>query len=348
MHSTSSTQSWSLNTRVTTASATLAAVAALSFTALIPTVAAQPSVVEVDCDAGASLSAVVADAAPSTTIKVSGTCDESVLVPRTVNNIVIDGDGTAAVNGPDPSTPATGPASFTFFVEGQGITLQNLTITGGAHAVHLSGPASATILDNTITGSAGAIHLDKDSTGQIGGNTITGNLGYGINIQENSYARIGFTAPTRGHLPNTITGNDGPGIIVQQWSGAWISGNAITGNDGHGVEVDRGSHAEVHDNTFDSNAGDGIHVINGSGLNLGEEGTTVPSEVTGNHTNQTSLNGGVGIHCSTGGYVSGDLGTLTGAQGQTQFEQGCVNSLTGAADPVDNRTDLSSILLGSS
>lgn len=348
MHPVSSAPTWSPITRVVTAGATLAAAAALSLTALMPTAAAQLNVVEVDCDAGASLTQAVAEAAPSTTIQVSGTCDESVHVARSVNNIAITGDDTAIVNGPDSSTPATGPASFTFFVEGQGITLQNLTITGGAHAVHLSGPASATILDNTITGSAGAIHLDKDSTGQIGGNTITGNTGYGINIQENSYARIGFTAPTRGHLPNTIVDNDGPGIIVKQWSGAWISGNEISGNTGHGVEVDRGSHAEVYDNTIDNNTGDGIYVINGSGLNLGEEGTTVPSEVTGNRTDPASPNGGVGIRCSTGGYVSGHLGTLTGTQGKSQFEQGCVNSLTGAPEPTGSRMDLSSVPLGSS
>jgi parallel beta-helix repeat protein len=348
MHPVSSAPAWLPSTRVATTGAALAAAAALSLTTLIPAAAAQPGVVAVDCDAGTSLAQAVADAADGDTIEVSGTCDESVHVARSVNNITITGDGSATITGPDASTPPTGPASFTFFIEGQGITLQNLTITGGAHAIHLSGPASATILDNTITNSAGAIHLDKDSTAQIGGNTITNNLGYGINIQENSYARIGFTAPTRGHLPNTITDNQGPGIIVKQWSGAWISGNDITGNTGHGVEVDRGSHAEIYDNTINNNAGDGIRATNGSGTNLGEEGTTVPSPVTGNHTDPALPNGGVGVRCSTGGYVSGDPGTLTGAQGHSRFEQGCINSLTGAPEPTGNRADLSSVPLGSS
>lgn len=334
--------------RFTSALTALAASSILGLTALTPTTSAQPGAIEVDCDAGGSLASAVATASPSTTIQVSGSCNEAVWIPRTVDNIVIDGSGSASVNGPDSSTPATGPASFTFFVEGQGITLQNLTITGGAHAVHLSGPASATILNNTITGSAGAIHLDKDSTGQIGGNTISGNSNYGINVQENSYARIGFTAPTRGHLPNVIADNDGPGIIVKQWSAAWISGNDISGNTGHGVAIDRGSHAEVYDNAINDNAGDGIYVVNNSGLSVGNRGVEAPSTISGNHTDPASLNGGVGISCSTGGAVSGDRGTLAGAQGSVRFEQGCVNSLNGEAAPITPRGGLSSVALGSS
>ncbi|WP_373285091.1 right-handed parallel beta-helix repeat-containing protein [Corynebacterium marinum] len=180
------------------------------------------------------------------------------------------------------------------------MTLKGLTITGGAHAVHLSGPASATLVDNTIIDRAGAIHLDKDPTGQIGGNNITGNLGYGINIQENSYARIGFTAPTRGHLPDIIKDNQGPGIIVKQWSGAWISGNDISNNAGHGIQVDRSSTAEVSDNEISANAGDGINVANGSSANFDPINNEAPSQIKGNTTN--TPNRDYGMSCSTGGH----------------------------------------------
>lgn len=287
--------------------------------AVSPTAQATP--INIDCDAGDNLAQAVLDASDGDTIQVSGTCNEAVFIPRTSTNLTIDGGGTATVAGPDASAPPTGPASFTFFVEGSGLTLKGMTITGGAHAVHLSGPAFATILDNTITESGGAIHLDKDSTGQIGGNTIVNNVGYGINIQENSYARIGFTAPTRGHLPNVIKNNQGPGLIVKQWSGAWISGNEITDNAGHGIEVDRGSQAEIYDNVISNNAGDGIRATNGSGISFEPINSEAPTQVKGNVTNE--LNRDHGLTCSSGGYVAGERGSLNGTRGTELIDSTC-------------------------
>ncbi|AGF72178.1 right-handed parallel beta-helix repeat-containing protein [Corynebacterium halotolerans] len=323
--------------------APLLTIGTLAAVVLAPAVSAQ-STTAVNCSLGDSLSTAVAEAEPGTTIEVSSTCGESVHVPRTVHNLVIDGSGNATVQGPDASAPPTGPGSFTFFIEGQGITLQGLTINGGAHnGVHLSGPASATIVGNTITGTGGAIHLDKDSTAQIAGNTITDNLGYGINIQENSYSRIGFTAPTRGLNGNTITDNDGPGIVIKQWSTGWISGNTIADNQGDGVVIDRNSLGEVYDNTIEANTGDGIRVSNGSGLSLTPEGAEAPSQVAGNHTAPATLNGGTGISCTVGGYVSGATGTINGTGGTTYFTEGCVNSLTSASDIPGNGNQASSL-----
>lgn len=311
---------------------TVPAIALSVLVALSPSAAA--ATVNVDCSTESLAEAVLA-AADGTTLQVSGTCDEAVFVPRTSTNLTIDGGRTATVAGPDASAPPTGPASFTFFVEGTGLTLKGLNITGGAHAVHLSGPASATIVDNTITDSAGAIHLDKDSTGQIGGNTITGNLGYGINIQENSYARVGFTAPTRGHLPNIIKDNQGPGIIVKQWSGAWISGNEISENVGHGIQVDRSSTAEVYDNDISANVGDGINVANGSGANFDPINNEAPSQIKGNTTN--TPNRDYGLSCSIGGHVAGERGTLNGLKGAERIDGGCAND-RGAERPVFGMT----------
>lgn len=304
---------------------TAGAVAALTLAVGLPAATAQTTV-EVDCTAGDSLAAAVHVAIANTTIKLSGTCHEAIHIPRTTTGLTINGDGEAHVIGPAHDAPPTGPSSFTFFVEGQGVTLNKLKISGGAHAVHLSGPAFATITDNLITDSGGAIHLDKDSTGQIAGNEIRGNHGYGINLQENSYARIGFTAPTRGLNGNTITDNDGPGIVVKQWSTGWIAGNTITGNAGHGVWIDRNSLGEVYDNTIEGNTQDGIHVTQGSGLALNPEGKEAPSPVAGNRTSETARNGGWGIRCAVDGFVSGDPGTLNGTQGAALIGDGCTDN----------------------
>jgi parallel beta-helix repeat protein len=309
-----------------------AAVLALAAAPLVlaPTLdTAQAAQATVDCDAGGSLARAVSAATTGDTLVVRGTCEESVHVPRTIRHLTITGEDGATVVGPEATAAPTGPSAFTFFVEGEGVTLQNLEIRGGFHAVHLSGPSSATIVGNTITKSAGAIHLDKGSTAQIAGNTITGNVGYGINVQEDSYARIGFTAPTRGLVPNVVSGNEGDGIRIDRWSSAWVSGNEITGNGGTGVLVDRQSRAEVADNTIESNARDGIRVRTGSGVLLTPEGAESPTTVAGNRTAKGSPNRGAGLRCEADGYVSGDLGGLRGTQRAHVVDHSCTGEVRG-------------------
>jgi hypothetical protein len=294
-----------------------------------PSDAAGP--VTVNCDTGDSLAAAVRAASPGTTITVTGTCVETVHVPRTATQLTIDGQGSAVVSGPAASTPATSPASFTFFVEGNGITLRNLTIEGGAHGVHLSGPAFATVENAVIRGSGGAIHLDKNSAGQVVGSTIVDNQGYGINVQENSYARVGFTAPTRGLVPNVIRDNQGPGIIVQRDSSAWVAGNTIADNGADGVLVDRMSQADVLGNVLEGNGGDGIVVRNGSGVNLSSEEPEQLREVGPNTTSPASPNEGVALRCEVDSYLTGPRGTLAGAAGLKAIDRpSCTDATTPA------------------
>lgn len=294
-----------------------------------PSDAAGP--VTVSCDAGESLADAVRAAGPGTTITVSGTCAESVHVPRTAMQLTIDGQGSAVVQGPPGDTVPTSPASFTFFVEGQGVTLKNMRIVGGAHGVHLSGPSFATIDNNVITGSGGAIHLDKGSIGQVTNNTIENNVGYGINVQENSYVRVGFTAPTRPLAPNVIRDNDGPGIMVQRDSAAWIAGSTIAGNGGDGVWVDRMSHADVIGNVIEGNDGDAVSVSHGSGVNLESEGPESPRVPGPNSTSAGNPNSGVALRCEVGSYLAGPRGTLTGAQGLKAVDRpSCTDATTPA------------------
>lgn len=281
----------------------------------------------VDCDAGDSLADAVGEADDGAHLLVSGTCDEAVFVPRALTNVTLDGQGEATVQGPDADSAPTGPESFTFFVEGQSVTITGFTVAGGAHAVHLSGPASATITENHITESRGAIHLDKGSVAQIAGNTITDNLGYGINVQEDSYARIGFTAPTRGFVPNTIRDNDGVGIKIDRWSSAWIGGNEVAANGDHGVLLDRGAAAEVAGNSISGNAESGIHVSRGTSVILDSYGEEIPAEVSGN--NSAEPNGTYGLACEEGGSVSGGLGTLAGESGTLLADPECEDMTDG-------------------
>ena len=281
------------------------------------------AIISVDCDRGETIAGALATADAGDTLRVSGTCHESVVVSKPVT---LDGQGEATVVGPPASTPLTGPTAFTFFVGASGVTIENFNVQRGGHAIHLSGPATATIQGNTITGSGGAIHLDKQSVAQILGNTITDNA-FGVNVQEGSVARIGFAAPTVDPVGNVITHNTGPGITVGQHATAWIVGNTITQNAGTGIRIDRMSQADVASNRIGANQSNGITVLNGSGLNLSGVGTVRPAD-DGNLA--AARNGGFGVACSVGGYVTGSVKGLTGKKGTATFKQACVNAASTA------------------
>jgi nitrous oxidase accessory protein NosD len=290
--------------------------------------AADPDPLEVNCDHGETIGAVISQLKSGDTLTVSGTCRESVLIPRQLTKVTLDGQGSATIQGPAADIVPTSPAAFAVFVEGTDVTIKGFTIVGGSHGIHLSGPATAVVNNNVIRESGGAIHLDKGSIGQIVNNTLEDNSGFGINIQENSYARIGFTIPTQKQMtPNTIRNNTGAGIVVSRWSSAWIVGNKIAGNGSHGIMVDRASQADVVGNTIDRNHGDAIRATHNSGVNLESEGKE-SVQVGTNGTAATSPNTGVGISCSIGGYVAGPRGTLSGTQGTKTIDTSCVDRTT--------------------
>lgn len=282
---------------------------------------AQSGETTVDCDAGDSLSQAVGDARDGDTIQVSGECEESVFVPRTLTDLTLDGQETAKLIGPSLDEAPTGPEAFTLFVQGQDIKITGFNISGGVHGIHLSGPSSSAITNNVITGTGGAIHIDKQSVAEIAGNDIVDNSGYGINVQEGSYARIGFTAPTRGVDGNIIQDNDGDGVRVDLFSSAWIAGNEIASNSGTGVVVNRSSDAEVLANSIGGNAQDGIHVLDNASLLLTAQGAEAP--VQDGTNDSAEPNGQYGLRCESGGFVSGEIGALNAASGDQLVSDSC-------------------------
>ncbi len=78
--------------------------------------------IKVDCDKRKTIQAGEVDkAVPGDVIEVSGTCNERVRINETVNNITLDDQGMATING---------GSSTVVRVEGRGITIRGFTITG--------------------------------------------------------------------------------------------------------------------------------------------------------------------------------------------------------------------------
>jgi parallel beta-helix repeat protein len=283
--------------------------------------AANAASITVDCDAGNTITAALAKARPGDTILASGTCKEQVSFTPEMVRITLDGQKKTTIQHPGKSAPSP----HAVFIRGKDITVKGVMVVGGLDGIHLSGPASAEIENNVVSKAAGrGIHIDKGSVARVLGTVVEDSGVVGIDITGASYAYIGVRIPRVAALsPNTIRNNGGPGINIERSSGAWIVGNTIRDNKGSGIEVHRNAQADVVANIINANGGDGITVSYGSGVNMKSE----PRKEGANETAQD--NNGVGIRCSTGGYVDGPIGTLGGKQGAKAIEGGCVDNTKG-------------------
>ena len=275
----------------------------------------------VDCDAGQTIQEAVNNSNPGDTVLVSGACVENVTVGAGRRSVVIDGQGTATVNGPDST-------AHTFTIAGQNITIRRFSsISGGEDGVHIRREGEATVLGNTIenTGRLG-IAVVQGSAARIVNNIVQDNPSHGILVEENGSARIGFlsfddTSPR----PNAIRNNGQDGVNVNRSSSAIILSNTIKGNRRHGIGIFRASHADAGDNTIESNGShpappvttDGIRVEENSGVNLGSDtGTRITDLPNSTSVNNTNL----GIRGLLNSYADGRLGTLNGASGAKSFD----------------------------
>ncbi len=103
----------------------------------------------VDCDAGQSLIAIVANIKKYTRIVIKGnTCqvDGSIIV--TQDNIVIDGNG-AVLDGQDTTNPV-------IIVKSNNVVIKDLTVTRGMHGVVIKKGATAVLKDVNANGNKGS------------------------------------------------------------------------------------------------------------------------------------------------------------------------------------------------
>lgn len=98
------------------------------------------------------------------------------------------------------------------------------------------------------------------------------------------------------------------------------------GNTVDGIIVQQVSQAQISGNTIEANTGSGVAVVEYSGVNLGQSGGT-PLFIPANLTTEDNENGEYGVHCRTGGYVKGHLGTLTGDDGNADMETTCIDGI---------------------
>lgn len=137
--------------------------------------------ITVDCDAGDSLAAAI-DALPEAggaIVTVQGACTDTVVITRTATDIRgVDG-ASVAFNGPDPES---GFDSVINVFGAQRVTIENLTLSGGATAgVHVKGTATVRIVDSVLENNGlRGLFVQWGGYVQMEGTTIRGNGESGV------------------------------------------------------------------------------------------------------------------------------------------------------------------------
>ena len=132
--------------------------------------------VAVDCSAGQSLAAAIAQLKPgANTITVSGACSE----PAVVNRV----DDLALIAQPGASIPSASVTAST------NVRIVGFHIQGGGTAISADRGSVVEIKDNTIEGVATGISL-VSSQGLLSGNKVLLPTAFGINLSERSTATI--------------------------------------------------------------------------------------------------------------------------------------------------------------
>jgi parallel beta-helix repeat protein len=272
----------------------------------------------VNCDSGGTIRGALANMKPGDTLAVSGTCNESVTITAEFSRITLDGRGTARIQSPVASQNLIA-------IQGREITIRGFTLTGGNIGIAVQRGGTAVIDGNTILNNENdGILVSTQAYAAIINNTIENN-GWGITVESNSAARIGWQIPAVLGLPNTITRNTDNGILVLHSSSARIIGATITNNGSDGIRVDRASHADISDNNISGNGGNGISVSHNSGVNL--DLGRIQAIAQPNRTDAGLSNAGFGIACSSGAYTDGNLWTLTGSKGAMNADNTCLQGL---------------------
>jgi hypothetical protein len=304
-------------------------------------VTSNPIACTVSCAKGGKVASALALAPRTTaglTITINGTCIEA--VDQVPGNVTLQGgssgDGLQAPA--SSSNPVLG-------ISGAGVTLENLTISGGVNALLVRNGATVTGNNLAIEGSSsqnvlanGVIRLNSSTIENSSGNGITAQSGgivflnggtvrnnfRGLSVGSGSYldalggAIISDNTGGHGALVNgslvvlaaTIEGNSPDGVHLFNGGTALITGpGVVRSNARDGVQVGGGS-VEL-DGVISNNARHGISVFN-SGNAILDDGAVVAS----NAANGVLVRDGT-VQVGSGGVGGGAAGTIqsNGANG---------------------------------
>jgi hypothetical protein len=266
-------------------------------------VTSNPIACTVSCANGGTVSSALALAPRTTaglTITIKGTCVEA--IDHVPGNVTLQG----ASSGDGLQAPAAS-SSPVLGISGAGVTLDNLTISGGVNALLVRSGATATGNNLVIEGSS-TRNVLANGVVMLNSSTIENSSGDGITALSG-----GIVFLNGGTVQNNSRGVlVGGGSYVDAFGGAVIRDNTA----GHGVD-DTGS-LSVIAATIEGNSLDGIHVANGGNAFIASAGVV-----------QSNARDGVQVNSGTA-RVAGGVISNNARYGISVFNSGTAILDTGA------------------
>ena len=229
--------------------ATTSGAAALSAVALLTglplSAVAQTQQFLVDCTAGKTISAAIAQGDPRKplVVTVRGQCNENVSITR--DDVTLRGDYASwgGINGASPTLP-------TLSIEANRVTVESLIVTGGQDGIFIHAALNAVVNACTI------FYAGRDGIRVQGAHARIQNNMIG-HAEANG---LGYQSG-RGLLSNNrIEYNKLAGVYLQQTSNINAFGNTIRWNGSNGVGIHFNSHASLYSNTISGNGTGGFSV----------------------------------------------------------------------------------------
>jgi hypothetical protein len=208
-----------------------------------------PKEIPVDCTKGDTIANALNSADEGDTIKITGTCHETVTVFE--DGLTLDGQGTAVIDGGGGTQPVID------IVGARGVTIKGLTVQNGLHGIRARGGAAVVLTnvkaqDNTEEG----ISIEENSTARLTDCTVLYSSDNGIQVVGASHAFF------QGSIVSNDNGDDG--IFLFNSANANFNGATVqTNNNGDaGLNITTGSSAVFNSSTFEAsnNTSDGMRL----------------------------------------------------------------------------------------
>jgi len=196
------------------------------------------------------------------TVRISGNCVEDIVIDGHLNLTLI-GNGAASITATDPGTTALA-------INNSHVTVQDLTLNGGASAAGCDNRSTCIFRDVTVQGGSNGLTAQGQSAIDIiGSSSIVGSTGTGVGVYGASSVNMRPTWANGfdGAEPGPVVSGHGVGIWIQDGSFLRTDNVTIADND-VGIEARRNATIKVFANSSDAaisgNSSWGIRVTQSS------------------------------------------------------------------------------------
>ncbi|HTX77350.1 MAG TPA: right-handed parallel beta-helix repeat-containing protein [Terracidiphilus sp.] len=250
---------------------------------------AQLGSIPVNCTRGESLARAVQFAFPGTTLLVKGTCQGPIVIQT--SGLTLNGGGSATING--------GGKDAVTIIGAHHVTLSGISVMGGKNGVVAEGNAQVSLQAVTVSGGAATGLLVEDNSSAILNNAvISSNALDGVDVESSSSLTVNGS--------NIIAGNTVFGLDINNGSSLTLTGASLSVT-GNSVGVQVGTNASAFEDgasTLSATGNGAIGLTMVSGGHMVDFGGAITAD--GNGLQGIALDSKAGLDLDAGSQVEAD------------------------------------------